>query len=437
MTAALSVLSAASLPAQAPLPVGQQFQINSYTTSWQGSPAVAMDSRSQFVVVWSSDGSQGTDTSSYSIQGRRYDANGSEIGAQFQVNSYSSYDQYSPRVSTDRSGSFVIVWASYGPDNNGGGIRGQRFDSAGTPLNSEFPVNSFTLGHQNQPVIASDPDGDFVIVWQSEGSAGPDQSGWSIQGQRFDASGTPVGGEFQVNSFTSGDQLAPSVAMDPLGNFVVVWQSDGSSGSDTDAQSIHGQRFTADGDLTGFEFQVNSYTSGSQGSPTVATDPNGNFVVIWDSYGSDGSDTDLESIQGQRFDGAGESVGEQFQVNTCTTAWQMYPSVAAGADGGFTVVWSSLQQDGSLIGTFGQSYRPDGSSLEGEFPVNSYTLNSQYFPGIAIGPDGRLITVWESVGSPGSDSSNTSIQGQRFSTGALFTDGFESGDTGAWSNSTL
>jgi len=54
---------------------------------------------------------------------------------------------------------------------------------------------------------------------------------------------------------------------------------------------------------------------------------------------------------------------------------------------------------------------------------------------VAIGVDGRVIMAWESVGSFDSDSSNTSIQGQRFSGSILFTDGFESGDTSAWSTS--
>jgi hypothetical protein len=67
-----SLLLATSIQAQAPDPVGEQFQVNSYTTNSQKEPAVAATPQGNFVVVWRRDGSVGTDTSSYSIQGQRY-----------------------------------------------------------------------------------------------------------------------------------------------------------------------------------------------------------------------------------------------------------------------------------------------------------------------------------------------------------------------------
>jgi hypothetical protein len=49
------------------------------------------------------------------------------------------------------------------------------------------------------------------------------------------------------------------------------------------------------------EPQVNAYTTGEQLSPAVAVDGAGNFVVVWESYGSGGTDTDYSSIQARRF----------------------------------------------------------------------------------------------------------------------------------------
>ena len=51
----------------------------------------------------------------------------------------------------------------------------------------------------------------------------------------------PSGTEFQVNTYTTNNQVFPSVASDSAGNFVVVWQSRGSAGSDTDGYSVQGQ----------------------------------------------------------------------------------------------------------------------------------------------------------------------------------------------------
>ena len=53
-------------------PSGSQFQVNTYTTSYQSVPSVASDSAGNPVVVSDNFGSPGSDASSTSIQGQRY-----------------------------------------------------------------------------------------------------------------------------------------------------------------------------------------------------------------------------------------------------------------------------------------------------------------------------------------------------------------------------
>jgi hypothetical protein len=86
-------------------------------------------------------------------------------------------------------------------------------------VGGEFVVNGYTTGFQAWSDVAIDADGDFVIVW---GSPGQDGSGQGIFGRRFSASGAS-GPEFQVNTYTTGDQIYPSVGSDGAGNFVVSW----------------------------------------------------------------------------------------------------------------------------------------------------------------------------------------------------------------------
>ena len=218
---------------------------------------------------------------------------------------------------------------------------------ATTPVGSEFQVNTYTTGYQLGRSVAADADGDFVVVWTSFGSAGSDTSGSSVQGQCYDSSGNAVGSEFQVNSYTTGTQEYPSVAVDADGNFAVVWESDGSSGNDSSSNSIQGQRYDSSGNPVGSEFQVNTYTTQSQEYPSVSADAGGGFVVVWQSEGSSGSDTDQTSVQSQRYDASGNPVGSEFQANTHTTSDQLGASVAAGADGDFIAVWQSDGSSGS------------------------------------------------------------------------------------------
>ncbi|MFP3387157.1 hypothetical protein, partial [Tritonibacter sp. SIMBA_163] len=74
--------------------------------------------------------------------------------------------------------------------------------------------------------------------WQSQGQDG-DELG--VYGQRYDASGAPVGGEFRANTETANDQSWPDVAGLAGGGFVVVWQSILQDGG------IYGQRYDASG----------------------------------------------------------------------------------------------------------------------------------------------------------------------------------------------
>ncbi len=71
--------------------------------------------------------------------------------------------------------------------------------------------------------MSLDADGDFVVVWFSYGSGGTDSSSISVQGQRYASDGSTVGGEFQVNTYTTSSQKDPSVSLDADGDFVVVW----------------------------------------------------------------------------------------------------------------------------------------------------------------------------------------------------------------------
>jgi hypothetical protein len=143
---------------------------------------------------------------------------------------------------------------------------------------SQYQVNSHTTGEQYHSAVAMDADGDFVVVWSSVGSVDNDNAGLSLQAQRYDSLGAAQGVQFQVNSYTTGDQYNPAVEMDADGDFVVLWNSYGSAGTDGSSNSIQGQRYNSVGTAQGGQFQVNTYTTDYQYNPSVAMDADGDFV---------------------------------------------------------------------------------------------------------------------------------------------------------------
>jgi hypothetical protein len=156
-----------------------------------------------------------------------YDSAGGAVGSEFRVNVATTPDQAHASVASDPSGNFVVTWASYPQDGGTYGIFGRRYDSAGHALGGEFRVNSYTTSQQRYPSVASDASGTFVVAWESSGQDG---SGYGVFGQRYDSGGVPQGAEFQINSFTTGSQRMSSVGATGTDQFVVAWQSPGDGG---------------------------------------------------------------------------------------------------------------------------------------------------------------------------------------------------------------
>jgi len=323
---------------------------------------------------------------------------GTPLGPEFRINTYTTSTQILPAVATDASGNFVVVWNSYGQDGSFAGVFGQRFGGS-VPLGPEFRVNSYTPAYQNQASVAADSAGNFVVVWRS-GPAYPFPG--DVFGQRYASDGTPLGPEFRINTFVTGDQSSPDAAVDTSGNFVVVWDSfDGSY------TGISGQRFAFSGAPLGPEFRVNTYTTGYQSVPFVAADSVGNFVVVWSGPRGPAGPGD---VFGQRYASNGTPLGPEFRVNTYTTNDQRFPAVAADPAGNFVVVWGGEGQ-GDSQGVFGQRYASDGTPDGPEFRINTYTMLVQHGPAVGADPAGDFVVTWYGYGQDGSYSG---IFGQRF-----------------------
>ncbi len=278
---------------------------------------------------------QAGDADGTGIYMRRFDAAGAALGGAVLVNTETDKDQQGPTIAMDDAGNYVIAWHSYEQDGSDWGVHAQRFNSSGTAVGTEFQVNTYTNNNQSAPRAAMAADGHFVIVWHSSTQDG---SGWGVYGQRYNADGSKAGGEFRVNAYTYSDQSDPSVGIDSSGNFVVAWTS-----YQYDGYDIFGQRFASDGAAIGGEFHVNTYTNGYQQQPRVAMAGDGAFVIAWgDSNGYDGSSW---GVFAQRYAAGGVVVGGEFRANSSTNGEQYYPSAAWGVDGNFLIAWQGYQAD--------------------------------------------------------------------------------------------
>lgn len=140
---------------------------------------------------------------------------------------------------------------------------------------SEFIVNATTIDFQVDPTICMLADARFVVAWASHYTDLPGSfESYDIIAQIFSPNGQRIGGEFVVNSTTSGWQSLPTIAALPTGGFVVAWQ-DPSAGN----ANISAQVFDSQGNRLGAEISVNTTTQAFQLDPTICVLTGGNFVV--------------------------------------------------------------------------------------------------------------------------------------------------------------
>jgi hypothetical protein len=370
-------------------PVGAELQVNSYTTGVQAGAAVAAAAGKGFVVAWRSDGQDG-DANGVFLQ--RFSSSGAPLGIELQVSTFTDGQQRRPAVAVESDGDFVVVWQDAGRDGYAYGVFAQRYDSAGVAQGAEFQVNTTTSQDERFPAVAIRGDGDFVVAWTAFLQDG---SSDAVIARRF-SSGAAQGGELQVNTTTISTQSLPAIAMVADGRFVVAWQS---FGQDGDHYATIAQRFDSAGSPLGGEIQVNTYTVERQHLPSVAMSGDGAFMVVWQSL----QDGDAYGVFGQRFTSTAVALGGELQINRYTPNDQRVPRVASDGSGGFMVVWGSFLEDDSSDGIFARAVSSSGALSPVAFQVNEFTISTQFSPAIGVTDPGKFVVVWQSFAQDGND----------------------------------
>jgi len=320
--------------------------------------------------------------------------------------------QGSSDVAVNANGGYVVTWQSFNQDGSGNGIYFRRFTNQGNVIATQdsfadLRVNTDTSGNQNDPAIAMDQEGNFVIVWAGNGSG--DNQG--IFMQAFDKNGSTIGSQIRVNSNAAGDQYLPSVAIDYNGtsnpttnpNVVVAWYSCnvGCTDSDIYYRTI-GVNFTSPAVTPiGTETLVNTYTANYQHEPSVAMNNFGEFMVSWHGSGS-GFTTDDEAWI-QAYDNDGTTWGDNLKVNNSSSAFRTDLAADKSSDGilggNFFISYdgiSSEDSDGGIMAKMIPRCTSIGCDISNslELNVNSSTTGTQIISNIAADGLGNFNVSW-------------------------------------------
>ena len=124
-------------------------------------------------------------------------------------------------MNTPSTGRTAVVYRTDGLLGIGAGVWGRTFHSDGTERHALSLIASGLA--ETAPSIAMDEIGNFMVVYESSG----DGAGTGVFMRSYDASFNALTTANQMNVTTTGNQQMPSVAMLDSNNYVVVWSGEG------------------------------------------------------------------------------------------------------------------------------------------------------------------------------------------------------------------
>mgnify|MGYP001347752129 CR=1 FL=1 len=368
-------------PSPDPDPESCAFSVSSSIRTQNADAAVAASGN--FVVVWEDDRDR---DGNFQIRAGSFTPDNLDLLDPFTVNTTSAGDQSHPAIALSDDESFVVVWKDDSNNNGLFEVRTRGFLADGSEKFPQFTVNVRSSGQQEAPDVASDPDGNFVVVWEDD----TDSDGlYQIYARGFGPDGVERFSQFTVNTSSAGQQLAPAVSMAANGDFVVVWQDDP---GDDGLFNIRARGFNADGSESFPQLTVNTRSAGDQRAPDVASAASGDFIVAWDE---DRDGDGFFQVHARGFRASGQERIEQFTVNVFSAGQQVDPVVATDSGGNFAVAWEDDRDDDGEFHIRMRAFNADGSERMEHRKADCVEPAQHLEPAIAVSESGRVLVFWD------------------------------------------
>ncbi len=175
-------------------------------------------------------------------------------------------------IAVFEDGSYVVSWT--GRDKNLSSVFFQRFDNAGTPIDSNqvVPRTSTKLN----PEIAAGPNKTFMISWR-EYSFG----NYNIHGVLYNWDGDTLKAPFLIsNNERTGHRYFNNLTSDGEKFFLSSW-----SQYTNGAYRIYSQLMDADANLVGENIAISTDSLSNNYYPDAVVDTSGAFAVVWYTNG--------------------------------------------------------------------------------------------------------------------------------------------------------
>ncbi len=200
--------------------IGAEFIATQVTIGNQSFEKVIELSDGSLVILYAS-----PDANQYGLYAQHLDANGQTIGGQVKVNTFETGNQIQPDIIALPTGGFIVVWKSQASGEYT--IKTQAFDNTLTPVATEQTIYDNFPDLPHDPQITLLADGGYLIAWQGRSAHQLGRS--DILAQRFDENHNAIGDTIAVFDNIKAQQENPGLASLPNGNVVITWEERGTS----------------------------------------------------------------------------------------------------------------------------------------------------------------------------------------------------------------
>lgn len=200
----------------------------------------------EYLVTFESEGPSGDEE--YEIYGQRLSGAGAELGGDFRISNMDAPnmpDGFSPETAVDTAtGEMLVVWQSGSPGSADAEIFGQRLNSTGGDLGSDFKISNardFDPGADaGEPAVVFNPKAnEYLATWLSD--ANPAEQ-IEVYGQRLGPTGGELGSDFRISDLAAlgpdrdvSEEDRTRLAYDSLNNrYLAVWWGDGIAATDNE-----------------------------------------------------------------------------------------------------------------------------------------------------------------------------------------------------------
>lgn len=348
-------------------------------TGNQNNPEIISDGNNAAIITWTDIRSGNNDvyaqrTNSFGVV--QWTANGISVRS-------ASYNQGSPKITSDGSGGAIIVWEDDATTTYD--LYAQRINSAGA---LQWAVNGVAIctapDGQGAPQIISDGSGGAIITWHDYRSG----SSYDIYAQKINSVGVvqwTTNGVVICNA--SNNQTSPKLVGDGSGGAIITWFDIRSGNTDIYTQkmnSVGETQWTTNGVII-------CNDASAPASLEIANDGNGGAIITWFDNRSGNN-----NIYAQKVNSVGVVQWAANGAVICNAANdQNSPKLTSDGSGGAIITWYD-QRSGTSNDIYTQRIDSSGTVkwTANGVGISTDGFNQDYPEITSDGDSGAIITWW-------------------------------------------